>query len=171
MQNQCVNVANCQYQCCQLETGNWDWQQWQHFTPFRDACNAGVFVYRFRRFSCPPSGRARRVADKRRAADGLPSKPVRRDGRQSPQGDRPRRRLSWSRASAQCGRDARSPGLRLCRSPRSSKVQLSKIKTPKGLVAAPCGGSRPLGKRTRRAERVPRGQESGVRSQCLGVRK
>jgi hypothetical protein len=43
------------------------------------------------------------VADKRRAADGLPSKPVRRDGRQSPQGDRPRRRLSWSRASASGG--------------------------------------------------------------------
>ena len=30
-----------------------------------------------------------------------------------------------------------------------------------GVVTAPCGGSRPMGKRTRRAERVPRGQ--GVR--------
>ena len=31
-----------------------------------------------------------------------------------------------------------------------------------GVVTAPCGGSRPMGKRTRRAERVPRSQESGV---------
>ena len=141
---QCVNVANCQYQCCQLETGNRDWQQWQHFSPFRDACNAGVFVYRFRRFSRPPSGRARRVADKRRAADGLPSKPARRDGRQSPQGDRPRRRLSWSRASAQCGRDVRSPRFlpaaalakAVAAVSRAAlvKSQLSKINVPSPLV-------------------------------------
>ena len=31
------------------------------------------------------------------------------------------------------------------------------------VVTAPCGGSRPIGKRTRRAERVPRGQYAGVR--------
>ena len=33
------------------------------------------------------------------------------------------------------------------------------------VVTAPCGGSRPMGKRTRRAERVPRGQGSVVRGQ------
>ena len=38
-----------------------------------------------------------------------------------------------------------------------------------GVVTAPCGGSRPMGKRTRRAERVPRSQGSGVRSQESGV--
>ena len=68
--------------------------------PFRAACETGVFVFRFRRFSCPPSGRTRRVADKARAANGLPFTPMRTDVRQSPQGDRPRRRLSRSRASA-----------------------------------------------------------------------
>ena len=38
-----------------------------------------------------------------------------------------------------------------------------------GVVTAPCGGSRPIGKRTRRAERVPRGQGSVVRGQGSGV--
>ena len=49
--------------------------------PFRAACETGVFVFRFRRFSCPPSGRTRRVADKARAANGLPFMPRRTDVR------------------------------------------------------------------------------------------
>ena len=37
----CANVANCQYQCCQLEIGNWDWQQWQHLTRSRASAQCG----------------------------------------------------------------------------------------------------------------------------------
>ena len=102
--------------CCQLSIpmlpiGNWELGLATMATFHSVSCSLRSRRFRVARrgFSCPPSGRARRVADKRRAADGLPSKPVRRDGRQSPQGDRPRRRLSWPRASAQCGRDVRSP--------------------------------------------------------------
>ena len=38
-----------------------------------------------------------------------------------------------------------------------------------GVVTAPCGWARPMGKRPSRAERVPRGQESGVRGDVASL--